>query len=160
MRIPADRMFEDMFRALRAKPVTINSSGIYAAFKTGTVDAQENPLAYMYLFKHNEVMKYVSITNHMWSGFNMLAHLPTWKRLPGDIQSALERNVARSVRLQRQDQEKLNKEAQLALTHSLAVNEASAATFRPRLSSVYATWKERLGSRCWSLLEAATGRLV
>jgi TRAP-type transport system periplasmic protein len=160
MRIPAGRMFEDMFKALGAEPVTINSSGIYEALKTGTVDAQENPLAYMYLFRHNEVMKYVSITNHMWSGFNMLAHLPTWKRLPVDIQSAIERNVARSVRLQRHDQQKLNTDARPALAHMLAINEASAATFRPKLSGVYALWKQRLGGRCWSLLEAATGKLV
>jgi tripartite ATP-independent transporter DctP family solute receptor len=160
MRIPAGRMFEDMFRALGAEPVTINSSGIYEALKTGTVDAQENPLAYMYLFRHNEVMKYVSITNHMWSGFNMLAHLPTWKRLPGDIQAVIERNVARYVRLQRRDQQKLNMEARPELASRLAVNEANSATFRPKLSGVYATWKERLGSRCWSLLEASSGRLV
>src|SRR5262245_44430297 len=44
-------------------------------------------------------MKYVSITNHMWSGFNMLAHLPIWKRMPNDIQAVIERNlrVLRSI---------------------------------------------------------------
>ena len=93
MRIPAGQMSEDVFKALGAEPVTINSSGIYEALKTGRVDAQENPLGYMNLFRHYEVMKYVSTTNHMWSGFNMLAHLPTWKRLPGDIKAAIERNA-------------------------------------------------------------------
>src|SRR5262249_4052300 len=97
MRIPAGPIFEDTFKAIGAQPVTVNSSGIYDALKTGKVDAQENPLAYMHLFKHDEVMKYISITNHMWSGFNMLAHLPTWKRLPADIQTAIERNVAKYV---------------------------------------------------------------
>jgi tripartite ATP-independent transporter DctP family solute receptor len=160
MRIPAGRIFEDTFRALGAEPVTVNSSGIYEAIKTGTVDAQENPLAYMNLFKHYEVMKYVSITNHMWSGFNMLAHLPTWKRLPSDIQAVIERNVARYVRLQRQDQQKLNIEARSAMGLRLPINEADETTFRPKLSRVYVTWKERLGRRCWSLLEAASGRLV
>ena len=157
MRIPAGQMFEDMFRALGAEPVTVNSSGIYEALKTGSVDAQENPLNYMNLFRHYEVMKYVSITNHMWSGFNMLAHLPTWKRLPGDIKAVIERNVATYVRLQRQDQQKLNMQARPAFFRRLAVNEASSATFRAKLSGVYATWKNKLGSRCWSLLESASG---
>src|SRR5881396_3378096 len=106
MRIPAGPIFDDTFRALGAEPVTVNSSGIYEALKTGTVDAQENPLAYMSLFKHYEVMKYVSITNHMWSGFNMLAHLPTWKQLPDGIKKVIERNISKAVRLQRQDQQK------------------------------------------------------
>jgi len=99
----------------------------------------------------------------MWSGFNMLAHLPTWKRLPDDIRAAIERNVAKYVRLQRRDQEKLNVEARAALARRLAVltiNEANLATFRPKLAGVYATWKQKLGSRCWALLEAATGRLA
>jgi TRAP-type transport system periplasmic protein len=163
MRIPAGPMFEDVFKALGAVPVTVNSSGIYDALKSGKVDAQENPLAYMYLFKHYEVMKYVTITNHMWSGFNMLAHMPTWKRLPDDIKAVIERNVAKYVRLQRQDQQKLNVEARAALAKRLAVlaiNGANSETFRPKLSGVYATWKQKLGSRCWSLLEAATGRLA
>jgi tripartite ATP-independent transporter DctP family solute receptor len=160
MRIPAGKIFEDTFRALGAEPVTVNSSGIYEAIKSGMVDAQENPLAYMNLFRHYEVMKYVSITNHMWSGFNMLAHLPTWNRLPGGIQAAIERNVARYVRLQRQDQQKLNTEARSALGRRLAINEADGATFRRQLSAVYAAWKKQLGTRCWSLLEASSGRLA
>jgi hypothetical protein len=129
------------------------------AIQTGRVDAQENPLAYMNLFRHGEIMKYVSITNHMWSRFNMLAHLPTWKRLPGGIQAVIERNVTRYVRLQRQDQQKLNVDARSALARRLAVNQADSATFRRKLSGVYASWKQRLGSRCWSLLEAASERL-
>jgi TRAP-type transport system periplasmic protein len=160
MRIPAGQIFEDTFRALGAEPVTVNSSGIYEALKTGKVDAQENPLAYMNLFKHDEVMKYVSITNHMWSGFNMLAHLPTWKRLPDDIKTVVERNVARSVRLQRQDQQRLNTEARAALARKLGINDADSATFRPKLSGVYTTWREKLGRKCWSLLEASSGRLA
>jgi TRAP-type transport system periplasmic protein len=160
MRIPAGQIFEDTFRALGAEPVTVNSSGIYEALKAGKVDAQENPLAYMNLFKHDEVMKYVSITNHMWSGFNMLAHLPTWKRLPDDIKTVIERNVARSVRLQRQDQQRLNTEARAALARKLGINDADSATFRPKLSGVYTTWREKLGRKCWSLLEASSGRLA
>jgi TRAP-type transport system periplasmic protein len=160
MRIPAGQIFEDTFRALGAEPVTVNSSGIYEALKAGKVDAQENPLAYMNLFKHDEVMKYVSITNHMWSGFNMLAHLPTWKRLPDDIKTVVERNVARYVRLQRQDQQRLNTEARAALARKLAINDADSATFRPKLSGVYTTWREKLGRKCWSLLESSSGRLA
>ena len=160
MRIPAGKMFEDTFRALGSEPVLVNSSGIYAALKAGTVDAQENPLAYMELFRHYEVMKYVSITNHMWSGFNMLAHLPTWNRLPADVQATIDRNVAAYVRLQRQDQERLNAAARGALAkHGVLINNVDATPFRAALSGVYASWRKTLGTRCWSLLEAETGRL-
>jgi tripartite ATP-independent transporter DctP family solute receptor len=157
MRIPAGQMFADTFKALGAEPVTVNSDGIYDALKTGKVDAQENPLAYVDLFKIYEVVKYISMTNHMWSGFNMLAHLPTWKPLPADIKGVIEGNVARYVRLQRQDQQTMNTTSRAALArHGLVFNEVDSAPFRRKLSGVYATWKERLGTRCWSLLEEAT----
>src|SRR3954462_13360619 len=71
MRVPAGQMVAGMFEAFGAEPVVINSDGIYGALQTGRVDAQENPLALMELFKLNEVVKYVSMTNHMWSGFNL-----------------------------------------------------------------------------------------
>jgi TRAP-type transport system periplasmic protein len=158
-RIPAGKMFDDTFRALGAEPVTVNSSGIYDALKTGVVDAQENPLAYMDLFRHYEVMKYVSMTNHMWSGFNMLAHLPTWRRIPADVQAVIERNVAKSVRLQRADQESANTASRASMAKRLAFNDVSAAPFQKQLAGVYASWKKTLGPKCWSLLEAEAGRL-
>src|SRR5262249_14314863 len=91
---------------------------------------------------------------------DVLAHLSTWKRLPADIKAVIERNVAYYVRLQRQDQQKLNTQARSALGLKLAVNEADSATFRPKLSGVYTTWREKLGRKCWSLLEASSGRLA
>lgn len=161
MRIPAGKMFEDTFRALGSEPVLVNSSGIYAALKAGTVDAQENPLAYMQLFRHYEVMKFVSLTNHMWSGFNQMAHLPTWQKMPADIRQVIDRNVTRYVQLQRQDQERLNQtQRPIIEKHGVVFNDVDPAPFRKQLGPFYARWKERLGSKCWALLEQSTGRLA
>ena len=160
MRVPDGKMFDDMFRVLGAEPVTVNSSGIYEALKSGKVDAQENPLAYMNFFRHYEVMKYTSMTNHMWSGFNLIGNLAVWRRLPDDIRSSIERNAARAVRLQRQDQETANSAARAALAErGLAFNDVDTAPFRSRLAGLYASWKPILGTECWSLLEAEVGRL-
>lgn len=160
MRIPAGQMFEDLFRSLGAEPIVVNSDSIYAALKSGKVDAQENPLALMELFKLYEVVKYVSMTNHMWSGFNLLAHLPTWNRLPENLKAVIDRNVTKYVRLQRQDQESANARLRADFAkRGLVFNDVDAAPFRKALSGFYATWKGKLGSKCWGLLEASTGRL-
>ena len=51
----------------------------------------------------------------------------------------------------------LNLEARATLARrGLAFNDADAAPFRARLSGVYAAWKERLGTRCWELLDEST----
>jgi tripartite ATP-independent transporter DctP family solute receptor len=160
MRVPDGRMFDDTFRALGAEPVTVNSSGIYEALESGKVDAQENPLAYMHSFRHYEVMKYVSLTNHMWSGFNLIANQSAYRRLPQDLQTLVERHAARAVGLQRQDQERANADARTQLAaRGLAFNDVDEAPFRAKLAGVYAAWNAILGAKCWSLLEAEVGRL-
>jgi tripartite ATP-independent transporter DctP family solute receptor len=160
MRVPAGQMIGDTFRAFGAEPVTTNSIDIYAALKSGKVDAQENPLALAELFKLYEVVKYVSMTNHMWSGFNLISHLPTWQKLPADIQAAIDRNVTKYVRLQRDDQGKMNSDMRGGLARrGLTFNEVDPAPFRAQLKEFYATWKEKLGAKTWALLEASSGRL-
>lgn len=158
MRTPDAPLIADTFRAFGAEPVTVNSADIYAALKSGRVDAQENPLAVIELFKLYEVVRYVSVTNHIWSGFNELAHLPTWKRLPDDVAAVIERNVAQHVRVQRRRQAALNEQLRTTLARQGArFNEVDRAPFRRMLGGVYQKWKTQLGTRCWSLLEAAGG---
>lgn len=158
MRVPAGAMFDDMFRTLGCEPVTINSVDIYAGLKSGKADAQENPLALVDGFKLYEVVKYVSMTNHMWSGFNQMAHMPTWQKLPADIRQVIDRQVTRAVRLQREDQEAANGRLRAELTkRGLIFNDVDQAPFRKQLSGFYKTWKDRLGVKAWSLLETAAG---
>ena len=160
IRVPPGQMMLDTFGAFGAQPVTTSANQIYDALKTGRVDAQENPLAILEGFKLYELVKYVSLTNHMWSGFNAMANLATWKALPDDIRGVIERNFTNYVHAQRQDQAALN--ASLRddfVKRGLVFNEIDQAAFRARLPGVYAIWKEKLGSKCWSLVEAEVGKL-
>jgi TRAP-type C4-dicarboxylate transport system substrate-binding protein len=158
MRVPAGQLVADTFKAFGCEPVVINSDSIYAALKDGRADAQENPLTLADQFKLYEVAKYVAMTDHMWSGFNLLAHLSTWQRIPADLQAIIDRNVAKFVKLQRQDQVAANTRLRSELAaRGLEFNTPDPAPFKKQLAGVYATWKEKLGSRCWKLLEDATG---
>jgi tripartite ATP-independent transporter DctP family solute receptor len=160
IRVPPGQMIFDTFTAFGAQPITTPANQIYDSLKSGRVDAQENPLAILRGFKLYELVKYVSMTNHMWSGFNLMAHLATWKGLPDDVKAVIERNAAKYVRQQRDQQEMLNASLRQDLAAGgLVFNEVNQAAFRARLPVVYATWKEKLGSKCWALLEAEVGKL-
>jgi TRAP-type transport system periplasmic protein len=153
-------MMLDTFGAFGAKPVTTSANKIYDALKTGQVDAQENPLAIIEGFKLYELVKYVSLTSHMWSGFNEMAHLATWKALPEEIRATIDRNVTKYVRAQRQDQAALNTALREDFVkRGLVFNEVDQAPFRARLPGVYATWREKLGTKCWALVEDEVGKL-
>ena len=159
IRVPPGQMIFDTFQAFGAEPVTTSANLIYDSLKTGKVGAQENPLAILENFKIYEVIKYVSMTNHMWSGFNEMAHLATWQRLPADVKDAITRNVTKSVRAQRIAQNAVNDGLRQRLasggspsTRSIRRRSApsSVQSMRPgRTSSAPSagrSWRQRRGS--------------
>lgn len=160
VRTPDAPVYIELFRTLGATPVPINLNKAYDALKSGLAEAQENPLNIVELFKFYEVQKYVSLTSHVWAGFNLIANLKLWQRLPAGVQDVIERDAAKFVRLQRADTEALNTELQSRLSEQgMIFNEPDTAPFRARLGSFYARWKGEVGERAWSLLEAHTGKL-
>jgi tripartite ATP-independent transporter DctP family solute receptor len=160
IRVPPGQMIFDTFQAFGAEPVTTSANLIYDSIKSGKVGAQENPLAILENFRIYEVVKYVSMTNHMWSGFNQMAHLGTWRSLPDDVKDAITSNVTKYVRQQRIDQGNVNASLRdRFIATGLVFNEVDQAPFRARLANVYATWKDKLGTKCWTLLEAEVGKL-
>jgi TRAP-type transport system periplasmic protein len=160
IRVPPGQMIFDTFQAFGAEPVTTSANLIYDSLKSGKVGAQENPLAILENFRIYEVVKYVSMTNHMWSGFNQMAHFATWRGLPDDVKDAITRNVTKFVRQQRIEQGDINASLRdRFVAAGLLFNEVDQAPFRARLANVYTTWKDKLGSKCWTLLEAEVGKL-
>src|SRR5215213_7641814 len=146
IRVPPGQLIFDTFKAFGTEPVTTPANAIYPSLQSGKVEAQENPLGILEGFKLYELVRYVSLTNLMWSGFNLMAHLATWQRLPEDIKAVLERNAAKYVRQQREDQGKLNASLRADFNaRGLVFNEVDQAAFRTKLAGVYATWKEKLG---------------
>lgn len=161
MRIPDGEMFRDLFTALEAQPVTVNIKDLYEALRTRRVDGQENPLVVTEVNRLYEVTQYVSITRHMWSGFNLLANLGFWNGLPEDIQESVQRNVKKFVALQRAYTDSLNRELEATLARrGMIFNTADVASFRRKLGDgFYRRWKREFGAAAWNLLESEAGRL-
>lgn len=161
IRVPAGRMFEDMYVSLGAQPVVINFNQMVAAFKEGKIDGQENPLAITEVNKLYEVTKYIAITNHSWAGFNLIANQAFWQKLPPEIQAVIDRNVKRYVALQRQAAQDLNASLEPKLKErGMIFTVADTDSFRRKLAGgFYPRWKEQLGRTAWGLLEKQVGKL-
>jgi tripartite ATP-independent transporter DctP family solute receptor len=161
IRTPEAPIYIEAWKAMGATPVAVNLNKLYETLKSGAAEAQTNPLAIAEFLKLYEVQKYVSMTNHGWSGFNLLANLKLWQSFPRGVQQVIERNALKFVRQQRADHDALNAEFRTKLAQQgMTFNEADTSSFRPRLASYYARWKETVGSRAWSLLEAHVGKLA
>ena len=160
IRAPGNALYLEFWKTLGALPMGMNINKMYEALKAGVVEAQEDPLDVAELFHLYEVQKFMSITNHSWSGYNLLANLKIWQGLPADVRQSIERNAVKFVRLQRTDTVSFNRELRPRLTQQgMIFNDADVASFRAKLSPFYVDWKESIGERAWSLLEADVGKL-
>jgi tripartite ATP-independent transporter DctP family solute receptor len=161
IRTPDAPIYIEAWKAFGASPVVVNFNKLYETLKSGAAEAQTNPLAVAEVLKLYEIQKYVSMTNHGWSGFNLLGNWKLWQRFPSDVQSVIERNAAKYVRLQRAELSALNTDLRTKLaTQGMTFNEADTSSFRPRLTAYYAKWKDTIGERAWSLLEKRVGKLA
>jgi TRAP-type transport system periplasmic protein len=161
IRVPAGKMFEDMYLSLDASPVVVNFNQMVTAFKEKKIDGQENPLAITEVNKLYEVTKYIAMTNHSWAGFNLIANLPFWQKIPADLQAVIDRNVKKYVALQRTAAQQLNASLEPKLKErGMIFNVADTESFRKKLAAgFYPRWKGQLGTTAWGLLEDQVGRL-
>jgi len=160
MRVPGTPAYQDFFKSLGAEITTVNLTRTYDALKQGVVEAQDDPWDVVELFKFYEVQKYASITDHSWSGYNMLASLKIWQGLPADVQRVIEDNTKQFVALQRADNDALNIDLRRDLQgKGMTFIDADQASFRASLGAFYPRWKSHIGARAWDLLEGQVGKL-
>lgn len=161
IRIPEGAVFEDTFKAFGAVPIQLFVLELYEALRLGKLHAQENPLAIIDSLKLHEVTKYISMTSHMWSGFNIIASLSFWESLPENFQQIILKNVKKFVDMQRQYTINLNHTLSESLQDKgMVINVADTTSFRMHLGqSFYQKWKDEVGKQAWELLESQVGRL-
>ncbi len=161
IRTPVQKMTVEFFETLGAKPMTFTLNKLYEVCRDKVVDGQTDPLAIVVLLKLYEVQTYLSLTNHWWSGFTLVANPVAWSALPADVRATVDKHARTAALDQRQDIERINSSAvELLRSRGMIVNEADTSGFRKPLAAFYARWKGIYGERAWALLEAHVGKLA
>lgn len=163
IRVPPSQLGVSLFRALGASPVTLNWGETYTALQTHVVDGQENPLSIIESGKFYEVQKYCSMTAHMWDGFWLLGHAPSFRRMPGDLQAIVAREFDRAVTEERVDIAKLESSMRGILAKGgMTFVEPERGNFRTALqhAGFYKEWRGKFGDPAWKLLEKYAGALA
>lgn len=86
MRIMSSKVLEEQTKAVKAIPQVLPFGEVYSALQTGVVDAAENPLSNLYNSKFYEVQSSITISNHGYLGYLVVASEKFWKELPQDLQ--------------------------------------------------------------------------
>jgi TRAP-type transport system periplasmic protein len=162
IRVPPSPLWVSLFTAFGASPASINLAETYSALQTHVVEGHENPLALILILRMFEVQKYVSITNHMWDGYWLVANKRAWEKLPDAMKTIVAKHFKDATMQERTAIRALNDSVQGDLiAKGLVFNTPESAPFREKLkaSGFYESWRGKFGDQAWGLLEKHTGKL-
>jgi tripartite ATP-independent transporter DctP family solute receptor len=163
IRVSPGKIRVDTFQSLGASPTPISLSELYTSLQTHVVDAQENPLLLIDQQKFYEVQKYVSMSDHIWSGYWTLINQDVWNRMPKDIQTIITREMSASTIAARNDNVNLNRAVRDKLTRrGMIFNDVDKESFKKKLvdANYYVRWKAEFGPTAWAALEKYANKLA
>lgn len=67
LRVMQNPIALETFKNMGANALPMDFSEVFTALETGVIDGQENPLIHMYANKMQEVQKYITVTNHVFT---------------------------------------------------------------------------------------------
>lgn len=96
VRVPAIRMYIDIFKQLDADPSSMNFGELFPALAQKTMDGQENPAAVIFSARLFEVQKYLTVWNYSYDPIILCMNRDRWDSLTPETQ-AIFRECAREA---------------------------------------------------------------
>lgn len=146
IRTPEIPILMASLRALGANPQPLAFSELYMALQQNTYDGQENPIPIIYNNKLYEVQKFLSITNHMYSGMVFAIADSTWNKMSEAqqeiVKAAAKNSEAGNRALNRQMTESLVADLE---AKGMTVTELDLQPFKDATKAVFDESAEKLG---------------
>jgi C4-dicarboxylate-binding protein DctP len=151
LRIQASKVLDAQMKALGAIPVPLAFSAVYDSLQSGATEGTENPISNFYTKKFREVQKYLTLTEHGYLGYAVIANKKFWDGLPSEIRrelsQAMKETTVYANKIAQQDNDGMVQAERL--TRHIAIYEPSEAerqAFRKALWPVHAKMSERIGA--------------
>lgn len=90
LRIQPSQILEAQMKALGAKARALPFSEVYNALRAGAVDGTEGPVSNFYTQNLHLTQKYLTLSNHGYLGYAVIANKKFWDGLPPEIRSVLD----------------------------------------------------------------------
>ena len=98
------------FERLHAKPVELTFDDLYRYLESGLIDGQENTITNIYSRNLFKVQKYLTISDHGYMGYAVIANARFWDGLPPDIKRVIEETLEEVTAWERQQSLRLAEE--------------------------------------------------
>ena len=102
VRVMANPVALETWKTLGANAVPMAFSEVFTALEIKAIDGQENPLIHMYANKMQEVQKFISLTNHVYTTVAIVASKKFWDGLSDADKQGLQKAATEAGLLQRQ----------------------------------------------------------
>ncbi|MDM0044301.1 TRAP transporter substrate-binding protein [Variovorax dokdonensis] len=163
LRVMQNNVYLDSFKLLGANAIPLPFSELFSALETKTVDGQENPYNTILSSKFYEVQKYLSVTNHVYSPWIILASKKWWDGLSKDEQKVLLDAAVAARDFERKDTREEGAKALADLkAKGMQINEVPAsevARMREKLAPVNTAIANEVGTGLWQETQAALAAL-
>ena len=141
IRTPQSEWRTSMFRAWGANPTPMAFSEVFVGLQTGVIDGQENPLTNIYGARFQEVQRYLSLSNHVYSPIWLTAGAGRWNSMPEEIQQAIMEVAADTQDWALTRGAELDEELLESMKSSgMQVNEVNREAFVEASRSIYDTF--------------------
>lgn len=107
IRTMENKYHEELWNSLGATATPMSSKELYTALEQGTVDGEENPIANLYGYQFQEVQKYITMTNHIYSPFLFDMSKKIWDTYDKDTQDI----IRKAAQAYATEEKRLNREA-------------------------------------------------
>ncbi len=162
MRIQSSKVLDSQMRALGAIPQVMAFSEVYQALQTGVVDGTENPVSNLYTQKMNEVQKYLTVSNHGYLGYTLIANKKFWDGLPADIRTTLEGAVKDATKYandlaQKKNDEDLESVRKTGKTQIITLTPQEKLEWKKALVKVHREQESKIGKELLQSIYKETG---
>ncbi|MHB0871770.1 MAG: TRAP transporter substrate-binding protein [Chloroflexota bacterium] len=134
--------------ALGANPVAMDFGEIYSALQQNVIDGYENLATDVYRGKFYEVIKYMSMSYHLYDVFTVFINKKLFDGFTPDQQKMVGEAIRTATTWQRPAQAADIEESMTQLRKLIAVNDISAqnlALFKEKVRPVYSQFEQDLG---------------
>lgn len=150
-RVQPSRVLVEQFRVLGATGVPIGFDQTFRALETGQVDGQENTPSNIYSKKFHEVQRHMTISNHGYLGYVVIANADRWQNLPPDLRAALGEALKETTDWIRHNADRINQEdlGRIRASGRVQVHEqspAERAAWRAAVQPVYDSFAATIDS--------------
>jgi len=149
LRVMANPVALDTWKTIGANAVPMAFSEVFTALEVKALDGQENPLQHMWSNKMQEVQKYISLTNHVYTPVAMVASKKFWDSLSDSDKAAVQKAATEAGLLQRKlldegDKDVIEKFKAAGVSVD-TVPPAELGKIQERVKPVVAKFKEQIG---------------